>query len=202
MVENTKCKCRDSENKKCICKWWPLLFGPAAMVFVYIAQMTDNGHLTSRGTNENMALILLSVSIIGFAAQYVKYRREFSLFMLTLCIAFFCREWHFAGTSNGIYVALALLGFWAFKRKAQLEDFFKGNATEVWAWATFSLYLLSQLIARRVFRYVHLPAEEEMHIFLEETVETTGHIVMIITCIITWIIAAKTKPADPVQAEI
>jgi peptidoglycan/LPS O-acetylase OafA/YrhL len=171
------------------------------MVFVYISQMTDNGHLTSRGTNENMALILLSVSIIGFAVQFIKYKREFSLFMLTLCVAFFCREWHFAGTSNGIYVVLVLLAFWAVKRKAQLEDFFKGNAVEVWAWATFSLYLLSQLIARRVFRYVHLLAEEEMHIFLEETVETTGHIVMIITCIVTWIIVTKTKPAEPVKAE-
>jgi len=163
------------------------------MAWVYIAQAIGKGELVSRGANENMALILVGISVLGFAVQSIKYRQEFQFFMLALSAAFFCREWHFYGTSNGIYVALGLLAVWAFMRKDQLGSFFSGNAVEVWAWTAFTCYLLSQLIARRVFRYVHLPSEEQMHIYLEESVETMAHIVMIITCIISWVRAAKMK---------
>ncbi len=181
MVENSGCKCRGNGSKRCFCKWWPLLLGPAAMVWVYIAKAIGRGGFVSRGTNEDAALILVGVSVVGFAVAAIKYRQEFLFFMLTLCVAFFCREWHFAGTSKGIYVALALLGAWAFMRKEKIVGFYKDHAAEVWVWTAFSCYLLSQLIARRVFRYVSLPGEEDMHIFLEESVETMAHLVMIVT---------------------
>jgi len=193
MAMDSEFKCQNDNGKKCLCRWWPLVLGPAAMIWVYIAQATGMGGLVSRGTNENMALVLVGISILGFGIQSIKYRREYMYFMLTLCAAFFCREWHFYGTSNGIYVALGLLSIWAFMRKDQLGSFFSGNAVEVWSWTAFSCYLLSQLIARRVFRYVHLPSEEEMHIFLEESVETMAHIVMIVTCIVSWVRAARMK---------
>ncbi|MCF7955665.1 MAG: hypothetical protein K9M75_07685 [Phycisphaerae bacterium] len=183
----------ECNSKKSLCRLWPFLLGPAAMAWVYIAHAIGKGDLVSRGANEDIALILVGISVAGFGIQAIKYRQEFQFFMLALCAAFFCREWHFAGTSNGIYVALVLLAVWAVMRKDQLGSFFSGNAVEVWAWTAFSCYLLSQLIARRVFRYVHLPSEEEMHIFLEESVETMAHIVMIITCIISWVRAAKMK---------
>jgi hypothetical protein len=166
------------------------------MVWVYIALAIGKGQLVSRGMNEGAALILVGVSVVGFGASAIKYRQEFLFFMLALCVAFFCREWHFAGTSNGIYVALAVLAVWAVKRKEKLSVFFEGNAVEIWAWTAFSCYVLSQLIARRVFRYVYLPGEEEMHIFLEESVETMAHVVMIVTCFVSWVRAAGQSLRD------
>ncbi|MBW8014917.1 MAG: hypothetical protein FVQ82_01910 [Planctomycetes bacterium] len=91
---------------------------------------------------------------------------------------------------------LTLLAAWAVKRKDKLSVFFEGCAVEVWVWTAFSCYLLSQLIARRVFRYVYLPGEEDMHIFLEESVETMAHLVMIITCIVSWVRAEKSSPTQ------
>jgi hypothetical protein len=167
--------------------------GPLAMALVYIAQAVSPEQIAWRGANEGIALILVGISIVGFGIQAIKYKQEFQFFMLALCIAFFCREWHFAGTSNGIYVVLVILAVWFFKRQRQIDSFFKGNSVEPWFWATFSCYALSQIIARRVFRYVSLPREEEMHIYLEESVETMAHIVMIITCAISWFIASRLK---------
>lgn len=192
MDEGTSgCKCHGDGSKKCLCRWWPLLFGPATMAMVYIVQAISKEQVPWRGANEDMALIILGVSVVGFGLQAIKYKQDFLFFMLTLSVAFFCREWHFAGTSNGVYVVLALLAVWAVKRKDKLEPFYKGNAVEVWAWAAFSCYALSQIIARRVFRYVYLPGEEEMHVYLEESVETMAHVVMIITCLVSWLRAAK-----------
>ena len=161
------------------------------MVGVYIAQAVSKEQIAWRGANESMALVLVGISIAGFGIQAIKYKQEFQFFMLALCTAFFCREWHFAGTSNGIYVALGILAVWFFKRQRQIDGFFKGNSVEPWFWATFSCYALSQAIARRVFRYVALPREEEMHIYLEESVETMAHVVMIITCAVSWFIASR-----------
>ncbi len=181
------CKCHSDGDKKCLCRWWPLIMGPVAMVMVYVAQALSPEQIAWRGANESMALILVGISVVGFGIQAIKYKQEFQFFMLALCAAFFCREWHFAGTSNGIYVALGVLAVWFFKRHHQIDGFFKGNAVEPWFWATFSCYALSQIIARRVFRYVYLPGEEEMHIYLEESVETMAHVVMAITCFVSWL---------------
>ncbi len=166
--------------------WWPLVLGPMTMAWVYVANAAGIGGLVSRGANEDIALLLVGVSLVGFGIQAMVYRSEFQLFMTVLCVAFFCREWHFPGTSKGIYVALVLLAFWAVKRKAPLEAIIGQGHTNVWLWSTFGTYVLSQLIARRVFRYVHLPREAELHVPLEESVETMAHIMMIVTCIIAW----------------
>jgi hypothetical protein len=176
-------------------QWWPMLLGPLAMVLVYIATMTGRESMVSRGSNEDIAMILLGICVIGFAAQAVKFRTEFSLFMLVLCVAFFCREWHFPGTHKGIYVALGLLAYWGISRKDRFA-ITKQQPLNIWLWSTFATYLLSQLIARRVFRYVYLPREDQLHIVLEETVETTAHIAMIVTCLIVFI-TTQNRSAPP-----
>ena len=165
------------------------------MLLVYMAQLSHQGGFVSRHANERIALVLLAIPLAGFLTQSFIFRSEFYLFMASLCAAFFCREWHFPGTSDGIYIALALLGFWAVKKKQMFKNIFNNRHCKIWLFATFATYLLSQLIARRVFRYVHLPQEDQLHIFLEETVETTAHLLMIATCFIFW----KLKP-EPVDA--
>ncbi len=167
-------------------KWWPLLLGPAAMLLVYVAQLSHQEEIVSRSSNEDIALILLSIPLMGFLLQAYLFRSDFHLFMASLCGAFFCREWHFPGTSQGIYISLVLLAFWAVKRKQAFEKIVGNGRFKMWLFATFATYLLSQLIARRVFRYVYLPQEAQLHIFLEETVETTAHLMMIAACFIAW----------------
>jgi hypothetical protein len=186
VAENQEVNCKSTGVKEKYGHWWPLLLGPLAMVLVYVAEMTGHQWFVGRGTNENIALVLLSVSVVGFLVQAIIYRSEFLCFMLALCGAFFCREWHFPGTSKGIYVCLAVLGFWAFKRSEKFKVFMDNKRLSIWIWSTFGTYLLSQLIARRVFRDLYLPLEEELHISLEESVETMAHLMMIATCFIIW----------------
>lgn len=190
MVQNTTCQ---RQPLAVIRRFWPALLGPLAMFCVYLAEKLGHLHSFGRGTNESIALVLLALPTIGFIVQAVIFRSEFHLFMSVLCAAFFCREWHFPGTSKGIYVTLAVLVFWAVKRKEKFETLVKKNRLEVWLWSTFWTYLLSQLIARRAFRSLYLPGEELMHVFWEETVETTAHLMMIVTCIIAWKKAVERK---------
>ncbi len=178
-----------------LAQWWPLLIGPLAMAAVYVADWIDHESLVSRQTNESLALVLLSIPLVLFLLRAMMLRSELHLFMGLLCLAFFCREWHFAGTSKGIYVALALLGLWAVKRKAVLEAALGWGRLRMWLFATAMTYLLSQLIARRVFRYVGLPREADLHVLLEETVETAAHLMMIVAAVAAWN-AGKRQPTD------
>ncbi|HEV55871.1 MAG TPA: hypothetical protein ENN87_00020 [Phycisphaerales bacterium] len=178
-----------------LAQWWPLLIGPLAMGVVYVADWAGHESLVSRQTNESLALVLLSIPLVLFLLRAKMLRSEMHLFMGLLCLAFFCREWHFAGTSKGIYVALALLGLWAVKRKAVLEAALGWGRLRMWLFATAMTYLLSQLIARRVFRYVGLPREADLHVLLEETVETAAHLMMIVAAVAAWN-AGKRQPTD------
>lgn len=177
-------------------KWWPLLIGPASMILVYIAFYFDQLKFVDKAANENIALILLGIAAVNFSLQAVIYKRSFLLFMLCLTIAFFCREWHFPGTGKGIYIALAGLAFWAFKQKNEFEKYIGNGRFRIWLITTFAAYLFSQLIARRVFRYLYLPYEDPLHIHLEETAETAAHLMMIAASLAAWAIAAKNSKAD------
>jgi len=54
-----------------------------------------------------------------------------------------------------------------------------------WWTATMAVYFLSVLISRRVFRHI-LPCEKELHIPLEEVMETMAHLMMLGTSILAW----------------
>jgi len=175
-------------------EWWPMLCGPLAIAGVYVAAATDQQWLVSRAANEDIALPLVAAALVGFAVRAWRFGSEFHLFMAVLCAAFFCREWHFAGTSKGIYIAMALLAVWAVKRRAVFERALSDRRLVVWFWATFVTYVLSQLIARRLFRHLGMPLEDQLHVLLEETVETTAHLMMIVTCLVARSPAGSAGP--------
>lgn len=174
-------------------KWWPMLLGPAAIFVVYIAHTGRQEQYVSKGPNEYIALMLLAVPVINFLLQSAVFKRGFCLFMACLSAAFFCREWHFPGTSAGIYIALALLAFWAIKRKDDFELYIGRGKFRIWLIAVFTTYLLSQLISRRVFRYVNMPFEDHLHIYFEETVETTAHLMLLAASFAAWKLGLKSK---------
>ncbi|NIA06738.1 MAG: hypothetical protein GWP14_03725 [Actinobacteria bacterium] len=167
-------------------QWWPILLGFAAMGLVYVAAGFGRQELFSKSLNERLAPILLAISIAGFLLQAVVFRSQFHLLMAIVCAGLFCREWHFSGSSVIMYITLALFMFWAFRRKELFGRVFAKTTLKIWMIATLATYVLSQLIARRLFRHLHLPQEMQLHIHLEETVENTAHIMMIVVCILAW----------------
>ena len=167
-------------------RWWPVLLGFAAMLLVYIAAGFGWQEVFSKKSNESIALILLGISIVGFLLQAIFFRSQFHLLMAILCAALFGREWHFLGSGGILYATMALLAFWALRRKELFGKILARYQLKIWLAATLATYALSQLIARRLFRHLHLPQENDWHIHMEETVETTAHIMMIVVCVLAF----------------
>ncbi|HPS56042.1 MAG TPA: hypothetical protein PLP05_10630 [Sedimentisphaerales bacterium] len=165
--------------------YWPFIIGPLVMVIVYILYGFNEISASDKGMLENIHLILIATALLLFTAVAVKQKNIFSYVMTALCFSFFCRELHFVGTSTGVYVAIAIIAALAISKRKQIISIIEQGKIKPWLYATGFTYLLSQLIARRIFRHI-LPNEHDVHVILEEMVEFAAHAMMIITAIITF----------------
>ncbi len=181
-----------NKTKKCFSKilsCWPFLFVPVTILYVYLVKSIGLDELCSRHSTEIIALPLVGTSVLSYFFLACKTKNELAIAMTFLSAAFFCREWHFFGTSNGIYVAIALFTGWFIYRRNIVDGMIDGRKIKIWLFATASCYVWSQIIARRVFSERHLgilPLEGAYHIFMEESLEVAGHFLLIITSIIAW----------------
>ncbi|MHC4468812.1 MAG: hypothetical protein ACYSUZ_05515, partial [Planctomycetota bacterium] len=159
------------------------------LIAVYGLGHLGLGHLCGRNTNEAIALPLVMISVVGYGLLAWQRRNEFALVLFVLSLGFFCREWHFAGTSDGVYVVGAFVGAWFLYRRKTIGALIKDTPVEIWLWSACLCYGMSLLIARRVFaeKYLGLlPMEELYHIPLEETMETMAHVMLAATCLVAW----------------
>jgi hypothetical protein len=177
------------QPRRTVVAFWPFLLWILPVMAVYTLGQSIPGDLW-RSTNERIALPLVMMSVVGYGLLAWRRHNEFALVMFILSLGFFCREWHFAGTSKGVYVVAAFVGVWFVYRRKEVLAPIKNTPVEIWLWATFLCYGLGQGIARRFFSERHLgllPMEEQYHIPLEETMETTAHLMLAATCLVLWL---------------
>ena len=109
LIDNKKTK-----SRLAIWCWWPMLLGVVAMLAVWLAYCTEHPEFYAKAIHEKIALILTPLAAISFISCAIVYRRPFPMIMSALTTAFFLREWHFAGTSKGVYIALVVIGIWGY----------------------------------------------------------------------------------------
>ena len=174
-----------------------LLSLPVLAAFsTYPAHVSDFQAWNYKGTHEPLALTLLGPAAVAFGLHALVARDRLRLLLSLLAVAFYCREWHFAGTSKGVYVALAVLGIWGWVWRRPVMDTLSNRRVLIPLVATGWAYLLSQLIARRVFRFV--PFEELLHVPAEEVTETMAHMMLTsiaLAGLIGWLRYHRAAPA-------
>jgi hypothetical protein len=187
------------QPRRTVVSFWPFILWILPLVAVYSLGQCGLEHLCGRRMNELIALPLVLISVVGYGLLTWQRRNEFALVMFVLSLGFFCREWHFAGTSKGVYVVAAFVGIWFVCRRKSIGALIKNTPVEIWLWSAFLCYGMSQLIARRVFSEKHLgllPMEEHYHIPLEETMETMAHVMLAATCLVAWLQFGARKDND------
>jgi hypothetical protein len=179
-----------SKPPRTVISFWPFLMWILPLMAVYGLGHLGFEHLCGRRVNEMIALPLVLISVVGYGLLAWQRRNEFALVMFVLSVGFFCREWHFAGTSKGVYVVAAFVGVWFVYRRKSIGALIKNTPVEIWLWSACLCYGMGVLIARRVFaeKYLGLlPMEEHYHISLEETTETMAHVMLAATCLVAWL---------------
>jgi len=165
-----------------ISDWWPLLFGPAIILTVYISYLlnpTPSCWVGNKARLEMLAIYFTSAATIIYLIRVIFSRNPVFILLFALSLTFLCREIHFAGTSAGVYIALGILGAWTLLWQDRIFEGLKKGALLKWVISTFSVYFLSQLVARRVFRF--MPLEDILHVPFEEMLENGAHLLLITT---------------------
>lgn len=161
-----------------VVRWWPVLLPPLTIVVIYATRAMGWTAWMRRSPQEKLALVLMPIAVLIYAVRWARTRDRLYLVLGALSLAFTCREIHFVGTHRGIYIALALIGFWCIMWRRSLWKVANGTTTGRWlamaAWA----YLFALLIQRRAFRF--LPAESSLHVQMEEVAENVAHLLLIL----------------------
>jgi len=181
-------------------EWFKLLLNPitywiyipalCGMFFVYF---TDNKNLTSKSNNEYVAIVIMSIVVLFAIISLVKNKKYIDKVLTGVSIAFLCREIHFYGTHQGVYIVVALIAIWGFiNHKCIFEEFKKFKFLRISCSGLIFSYFIALLIQRRAFKNI-LPNENHLHIPLEEVAENIAHLFFLVTVIISLIVGKYIK---------
>jgi hypothetical protein len=134
-------------------------------------------------TLESLALWLLAIGTALACVRLFLSRDVFFVWGAAVLLTLLCREIHFVGTSEGVYVSLVLLGLLAVRFHDRLEGYlaqpFVVNALAM----GFFCYVITNTTDQRWWKarssWPGIPGEEVFHVPLEETMEVVGHLFFI-----------------------
>ena len=171
---------------------WILLPGLLAVSGVYaVYHFNTYTWISERDFNENLALFLVPMIVLVLTAKSVLSKDPLMTYLAVLALVFLVRELDdtfftlFGRTyvfESKKLVEFLLVGMclWAFVWQEQLFNSLNRFAIlKISIFGVLWTYFFSQVIARRVFRGI-LPNEGLLHVPLEETTETAGHLFFLI----------------------
>ncbi len=180
--------------------WWLLLIFPASMeVAILVSILNPETFPYLKATLEAPAPYLAGLVALVYAARSLVTRNHLYILLTALAVAFTLREMrddaYFKWTKQGIYVMLVCIGVWAGLWRNRLRVPLMDWRHTSWLIATFAAYFLSQVIARRAFKFI--PGEDAIHVPLEEWAETTAHHLFVITSLVGSWRRVSNSPAEP-----
>ena len=159
--------------------WWPMLLPPLVIPAVYAARAAGWEVLVGKGLHERLALVIVAAAVVVFAVRWWKRRDPLHLVFAVVSIVFLCREIHFKGTHQGVYVGLGLIAVWCVVWRRRLIEELQGRPRKQrWLAMVVWSYALALLVQRRAFKF--LPDEADLHIQMEETLENLSHAFLVV----------------------
>ena len=135
--------------------------------------------------------ILFVATLVAFGLAVID-RRAFLKWQAFLTVSLLCRELHFFGTDNGIYVALAVL-LWYFARHLKSMQPFAGNRRVTTCfWGALWLYVLAMVFDRGYGRDL-IPAIKPLRDAFEESLESTGHVLILSMVLASWTVLVRFR---------
>ncbi|MBW3538900.1 MAG: DUF3616 domain-containing protein [Planctomycetes bacterium] len=168
-----------------------VLLAPAAAFGLVLASRFSSWHsLAGKDFQEVLAPSILGLASLLALAAAVHYRLAFLKWQAALTTALFCRELHFAGTNNGIYAVLAVLMWYAARRREAFRPFLAHRGVVSLLFGSLAAYAVAKTFDRNYWSAL-APELEPLRHPLEETIESTGHLLILALVFVSGRIAAR-----------
>lgn len=180
--------------------YWVFAVPFAIIAVVALLLQTPLAVIASKPVQEFVGIYLAALTaILAFILHY-KRRVFFTLLLSCLTACLFLREWHFWGTTEGVLVALAALAWWASSRRDDILPVLQNSLAGPLLLAAFWTYAVSQFLDQHYLLSLDLVAVRDYlnwHNHLEETLETSGHLMILTAVLLTWRnLASKDRAAS------
>jgi hypothetical protein len=164
---------------------WGLPFVLSAVIWAITK--TPVGWITEKPVQEIAAPVVIGLSA-GLVLMVHKWAQaRFTLILACFVWSLFLRELHFWGTNNGFYIALVAIIIWTWASRSQLIDFLQFSSIRHFLSGAFLIYLLSKIVDRGYLAF--LPEFSAWRHNLEETLETSGHVMVFCLVVMSYRIA-------------
>ena len=152
-----------------------LALPPAAAILLWIIML--NGFFKpTKPPLEIAALVVNGFFMLTAAFRYSYSRHAFFLWTAALFLLILCREIHFVGTDQAIFIGLAILLGILLRKLDRFKDYFL-NPRLINLFVTgFFFYFLSQTVDQRWWKI--FPGESAVFVPLEESLEMLGHMTL------------------------
>jgi hypothetical protein len=178
------------------CSPWILLAPLISAIATWLSLSTPWHAWFEKPAQEVFGPAILAMAVILSLRLYKQHPQTFSKWLVWLTGALFCRELHFAGTNNGIYVALVVLLWFASRNLAAMRPWLDSRTIVSLFAAALWTYLVAKTLDRGYWK--SLPDSALWRDHLEETLESAGHllILVMVVCSDRLIAGARTKPVS------
>lgn len=175
--------------------WWLLLAGPLTAAGVTAAYHA--GCLDPRLDTyvEVFAPYLVGVAVAIYWARAIFTRNPLHIWLTGVTASLLCREIHFDGMHEAIYVLTAINLVWLIAWRDLLAGPLRDKRHATWLIAALGAYVFSVIVSRRIFKHI-IPGEPMFHGKLEECIETTAHLLLIVSAVVArWRARGTDSPA-------
>src|SRR5262245_7290017 len=133
---------------------WILLVPAAAIGLIVLDAHTAFGWFEQKATQEIVAPTVLAVAVFVAGLYWAGAADFCSQWLLLLSVALFCRELHFWGTNNGIYLAILMLLWYASRNAHRMPAFFESRLLMSLFGCALFTYALTKTFDRGYWRFI------------------------------------------------
>src|SRR5690606_3662772 len=189
---------------------WGILFGPLLCITAVVLSMTrtvswfdGSTWFTSKTQQEWIGPALTAAAALLAAIEWIRQPRFWLLWLALLAGGLTCREVHFKGTSEGIYVGLVLLAIYAVRNLEAMTPYLTNRRAFTLLASGFATYAVTMSLDQGAWKF--LPHFGTWGVSVEETFESCGHLLILASVFIAGRIpapaAVQAMAVEPAKTE-
>lgn|GEM_PF-1195071 len=156
---------------------WPWLLVPLGCAFLFGWLLDHHVFHGLKDFYEFVALKMLQFGVLVTVIRFLVRRDRFLGWLMILAIALCCREIHFVGTSNGVYITLVLLALVLWLKYPWFTGYLASRFNVTLIATAFFCYFIAVTLDQHWWRSFDAVARVDSS--LEERMEVLGHGLML-----------------------